>query len=238
MSVIYLAMYVFVYPLYALLSLLAFGPFGVISAFFIILQYSNLILGFLILVFITPGARGVVFDAVLTRDGQHELVVQYEQQRHVDPMTKCQKVSQFICEKLPMILLFEIMLLFLGMIPVIGPCIVLLLRAPCKGRSLLSRYFKLKGWDKRRAKEFDTSHRGDYTALGATSMLFEMIPFLTLLTLFTDTIGGALWTVDLEFSGNMFSVQVDTVDTAETGSNAALVTGTELGSQQESGVLI
>ncbi|KAL6019821.1 hypothetical protein ACNR90_000593 [Candidozyma auris] len=72
----------------------SFGPFGVISAFFIILQYSNLISGFLISVFITPGARGVVFDAVLTREGQHELVVQYEQQRHVDPMTKCQKVSQ------------------------------------------------------------------------------------------------------------------------------------------------
>lgn len=236
MLAVYIAMYLMVYPFYALLSFLAFGPFGVISAFFTVLQYSNMILNFLISVVFMPGARDLIFDAVLSREGQAELVIQLKLRRrtHKECIEKLRIFVAFLLEKLPLLILHEILILLAGMIPVVGPCLVVLIRAPCKGRSLHSRYYKLKGWDKHQIKEFDTHNRGSYTGMGAAALLLEFVPFLTILTMFTNTIGAALWTIHLESQ----LVQVDGVDTAKTGSNTAFVTGTELRPQEETSVLV
>lgn len=232
-------MYVAVYPLYALLSFVAFGPFGVVSAFFTVLQYSNMILNFLISVVLMPGARDVVFDAVLSREGQDYVVFQEKLRRKHKKLWKVKitTVKTFLFCKLPEIILLELLILLVGIIPVIGPCLVLLIRAPCKGRSLHGRYYKLKGWDKQQIKEFDSMNRGYYTGLGGAALLLEMIPFLTLLTMFTNTIGAALWTIQLESNGDAL-VQVHSVNTTEPSRYAALVTGAEFRSQQEAGVLV
>lgn len=227
---IYAVMYLSVYPLYALLSFLAFGPFGVVSSFFTVLQYSNMMLNFLISMVFMPGVRDMVFDAVLSREGQADMVLQMKIRRKTAKTLKAEKakaVALFFVDKLPRIILHEILILLVGMIPVIGPCLVVLIRAPCKGRSLHSRYFKLKGWNKQQIKKFDIENRGGYTGIGAAALLLELIPFLTILTMFTNTVGAALWTIQLEDR----LVQVDGVHASESGSNTALVTGAELGSQ-------
>lgn len=236
MLAVYAAMYLVVYPFYALLSFLAFGPFGVISAFFTVLQYSNMILNFLISVVFMPGARDLIFDAVLSREGQAELVIQLKLRRktHKQCIEKLKVAVAFLFEKLPFLIFHEVLILFAGMIPAVGPCLVILIRAPCKGRSLHSRYYKLKGWDKHQIREFDIRNRGSYMGIGVAALLLEFIPFLTILTLFTNTVGAALWTIHLESQ----LVQKDGVDTAKTGSNTAFVTGAELRSQEETSVLV
>ncbi|PVH19245.1 hypothetical protein CXQ85_001546 [Candidozyma haemuli] len=121
MLAVYAVMYVAVYPLYALLSFVAFGPFGVVSAFFTVLQYSNMISNFLISVVLMPGARDVVFDAVLSREGQDYVVFQEKLRRKHKKSWKVKitTVKTFLFCKLPEIILLELLILLVGIIPVI-----------------------------------------------------------------------------------------------------------------------
>ncbi|QWU87375.1 hypothetical protein CA3LBN_001640 [Candidozyma haemuli] len=117
---IYAVMYLSVYPLYALLSFLAFGPFGVVSSFFTVLQYSNMMSNFLISMVFMPGVRDMVFDAVLSREGQADMVLQMKIRRKTTKATKAEKakaVAMFFVDKLPRIILHEILILLVGMIP-------------------------------------------------------------------------------------------------------------------------
>lgn len=225
-------MYIVVYPPFAFLCFVLFGPFGVITAFFTILQYSNMILAALIEVVVMPKMRAVVFDKVLSHGGLEELVRQGANQKPtLTLLSKIRAVTgRFLFHILPQIIVREIILLFVGMIPVIGPCLVIIIRAPCKARILHGRYYRLNGWDKAQQQEFQHKHKGSYAAFGISALIFEMVPFLSILTIFTNIIGAALWSIDLETSGSEGSIQIDCIDTAKASGYSAFVTRAELGS--------
>ncbi len=51
---------------------------------------------------------------------------------------------------------------------------------------------------KKTGKHFVEENRSDYIQFGVVGVLFEMIPFLNLLTPITNVIGSALWACDIE----------------------------------------
>lgn len=62
------------------------------------------------------------------------------------------------------------------------------------------RYFRKKGWNAEEIKEFVKSHRADYTAIGRSKAIFDLIPFVNSLSSVLFATAGALWAAEIENS--------------------------------------
>lgn len=231
---VYVIMFTVFYPLYAFVSFFLFGPFGIISGMFMFFQHATIISTCLATAIFTPPIRKIVFDSVLSREGEDELVNQWKLLRR-PVKADCEELRNsfhrfcIFSGKVMVFLGSEITFALIGLIPIAGPCLVIIFKAPTKAFCIHTRYFVLKGWDKKQLYNFYYANKSLYFLFGVTAMLLEMIPFLPLFFIFTNTIGVALWTLDLEHEFE--SVQVDVVDTAKTSSHSAFVTRAELRSQ-------
>ncbi|KAI5952134.1 hypothetical protein KGF57_004182 [Candida theae] len=91
-----------------------------------------------------------------------------------------------------------IVLCLVDCIPFIGPVLVFYFRVTSKGFLAHRRYFVLKGYNKTKMKQAFKANRPAYIAFGLAAILFEMMPWVDILIIFTNTIGAALWAVDME----------------------------------------
>ncbi|EIW65465.1 hypothetical protein TREMEDRAFT_70543 [Tremella mesenterica DSM 1558] len=64
-----------------------------------------------------------------------------------------------------------------------------------------ARYFQLKGYDKEQRQSAVHRRRGGYTALGTVATLLNLIPVVSIVFIFTTTVGAALWAADIEAKG-------------------------------------
>lgn len=204
MLVIYSIMFVIVYPLESVIYTLLMGPLGVVAAWFSLYLQADVISKFLVTIMLLPYIQKVAYDAVLSRECYH-VYSRFHASRSKEKqnLRYNQKLRKYFHE-LPDISIFPytvtrlVFLFFINLIPVIGPLIVFFFKASSKGLQAHNRYFKLKGYTRKEIRANHKQNKAVYTAFGVTALLLEMIPVINIFFMFTNTIGAALWVVDLE----------------------------------------
>lgn len=222
---VYVTMNTVVYPMAAVVSFLLYGPPGLLTAWVMVLQQLGFLSVVVIKTMMMPEIERLVFDAVLSRENTHHVVLRGKLRR-VSPIPFTVQVFQYTLLvpqslKLPWIVLRALFLLLVGTIPLAGPLLIILLQSPKRGARGRARYHQLKNLTPKQIAADYRENTGPYTGFGAVALLLESVPILTIFFMFTNTIGAALWVVDIE------SVQVDVVDTPEARGHAALVAGAE-----------
>jgi uncharacterized protein involved in cysteine biosynthesis len=98
----------------------------------------------------------------------------------------------------PIRLVRAIVKLSLHFIPVIGPVALVISDGPNYSRKLHARYFELRAFDDGQKRQFVRERRGQYLGFGIVASGLESLPFMGLVFSFTNTVGAALWAVELE----------------------------------------
>ncbi|TFK46488.1 hypothetical protein OE88DRAFT_1721107 [Heliocybe sulcata] len=208
-SIIFLALLIFTYlPQMTILVLLT-GPLAPLFALILIGAESLLILTFLAKPLFLEPALTQVFDAALVARGQRELVIQGKKRiGGGGSSSKGKDVGKALVRPLqgftPSGIAKYALSLPLNFIPAVGTAFFILYNGTeLEGPGWHSRYFQLKGLSKQQRQSFIESHRPEYTAFGAATLLLNLVPFVGLLFSFTNTIGAALWAADVEAKENL-----------------------------------
>ncbi|GEQ72362.1 hypothetical protein JCM33374_g6049 [Metschnikowia sp. JCM 33374] len=181
-----------VFPVYALIATTVTGPFGLISAIITLFSLTRQLTILISQLLFIRHIQGIIFEKVLEREGAKDLLLRYRFMRsRFSPQKPIDLRLRY--QTLPF-LERELFYFLLGIIPLIGPLIVLFFKAPVKGYKTHKRYYKLMVWEYVDINRFYREYRRDYAAFGVVALLLEMIPGLTILFMFTSNIGMALWT--------------------------------------------
>ncbi|KAF9897349.1 hypothetical protein BX616_005756 [Lobosporangium transversale] len=86
----------------------------------------------------------------------------------------------------------------LNFIPVVGPLTFCYINAKARIPDIHRRYFDLKEMTVDEREAWIKAHQSDYRAFAFVSQALELIPLLGIFFSFTNTIGAALWAVELE----------------------------------------
>ncbi|KAF9933849.1 hypothetical protein FBU30_004245 [Linnemannia zychae] len=86
----------------------------------------------------------------------------------------------------------------LNFFPVVGSVVFCYVNAKAIVPDIHRRYFDLKKMTEDERKEWIKKRHADYTQFAFVAQALELVPFLGVLFGFTNTIGAALWAVDLE----------------------------------------
>lgn len=221
------------------------GPAGFITAWIAVLLLCNTLSNTLVTYMLMPEIEKTAFDIILSREQNDDLVL-LDKLRKVVQVPFIVKVTSFIWSIprgliLPYLIVKLICTALLGSIPYIGTFLVAYIKAPTKGLQAHARYFTLKGYDHEMIKTIYKQRKGEYLGFGLVANLLETIPILSLLFMFTNTIGAALWAVAIEskkknheivleskglinIEQNDPSIQIDTVNTSKPGSNTTFIT--------------
>lgn len=199
---IYVFTYILLFPAQAIVTVMLSGPAGLVAAWITVLQQASLISTILCSIFVLPQVQRVVFDAVLSREFQNDVVLLGKLRRVVKVpfLVRFGHLVYFLPALLilPWVILRGIALLGISSIPYIGPLIVAILQASTKGLQSHSRYFALKGFDRRQITAIYRENTGQYMGYGFVANLLDSIPILNLFFMFTNAIGSALWVVSIE----------------------------------------
>ncbi|WEW56520.1 hypothetical protein PRK78_001966 [Emydomyces testavorans] len=157
-----------------------------------------------------------VFDAVLVKEGDQDLVgtTRLLHPEAADPVKMLGKLSMsavYAPFSLRQIVEF-IVLLPLNLIPVIGIPLFLVLTGYRAGPFHHWRYFQLRDFTKAERKEFISRRRVRYTMFGTVALVLQLIPFLSMFFLLTTSAGSALWAADMERRRKILDEQTDRVE--------------------------
>ncbi|CAF0870474.1 unnamed protein product [Rotaria sp. Silwood1] len=135
----------------------------------------------------------IIFDAVVREE---TMIINHGETQMISSRT-------FSCIKSFIILIiFRVILVVLtcplNIIPILGTILYIYINGYYYAWSLHCRYFDLIGLTFAQGKHYVEENRSDYTRFGIVAVLFEMIPFLNLITPITNIIGSALWACDIE----------------------------------------
>ena len=164
------------------------------------LLQSNALAITLTKILISPVFANNIFDATLANMGHTDFL---ERAKHLPaaPLKKHSwKTLEFWTVVLPskiVSLKFSIttsvLLSVLSLIPIVGPTIVNQLKSPKRGFSYGSRYYTLKNLGGAQLKDKFYEHLGEYTGFGMMAGLLELIPVMSIITIPSNIIAGALW---------------------------------------------
>ncbi|CAH2354685.1 hypothetical protein CLIB1423_18S01354 [[Candida] railenensis] len=199
---IYVVSYILLFPAQAIVAVVLAGPGGLVGSWISVLQQASHISTILCSILVLPEVQRVVFDAVLSREFQNDVVLLGKLRRVVKVpfLVRLGHLVYFLPALLvlPWVILRGIVLLGLSSVPYIGPIIVAILQASTKGLQSHSRYFALKGFDRRQVTAIYRENTGQYMGYGFIANLLDSIPILNLFFMFTNAIGSALWVVSIE----------------------------------------
>lgn len=186
----------------AFIELLLYGPIGLLAAWFTVFQQAGAISSFIVTIVLMPEIQRMAFDAVLSKEYADDVVLLGKLRRNseVPFLVRLGKLVYMLPEALviPFVLLKIVVLFMINSIPIVGPIIIIFIKAPTRGLQAHSRYFTLKGYDRRQIKDIYKRNTGHYMGFGLVANIFEAIPIFSLFFMFTNTIGAALWVIDVE----------------------------------------
>jgi uncharacterized protein involved in cysteine biosynthesis len=203
-------MFLFTYVPQAALLAFTSGPLAPISAALLVLSESSTITNFLARSFLLRDALVDTFDGTLVARGEGALVKRGREVKSaaasadgegnpvMDRLGKLLKRPFADGFNPKQALLRSLLYLPLNFIPVVGTVAYLLVQGRKAGPALHERYFQLKGWDEKKCSEWVDHNREAYTAFGAVAAALEMVPFLSLVFAFSNSVAGALWAADVE----------------------------------------
>ncbi|KHJ35036.1 putative protein family protein [Erysiphe necator] len=172
-----------------------------LSTFVLILNESSFLITLIYRSFL-QNSLAQTFDAVLAANkqthllsGRRELKVGYFN----DPVTKLGAlirlpIGVLSSETLAGYLSF----LPLALIPIFGVYIFIGVQAQARGCIVHNRYFQLKNWNRSEVNEWIYQKAAQYIMFGLVASALEMVPFVSIFFTFTNTVGAALWAVDIE----------------------------------------
>ncbi|CAK9437470.1 uncharacterized protein LODBEIA_P18480 [Lodderomyces beijingensis] len=201
---IYSLMFIFIYPAQLVVYMLLTGPLGMVFAWYSIYWTSSTIACFLVTVTLLPYIQKVAYDAVLSRE-RYDIYVRISKARRIEnrQLPIVRRMTKYL-GRLPGLSIFPftvpklLVLFFVGMIPVIGPFVVIFFRASSKGLRAHDRYYKMRGLSTQEINASYKQNKPVYMAFGLAALLLEMIPVFNIFFMFTNNIGAALWAVDLD----------------------------------------
>ncbi|SCU90921.1 LADA_0F07118g1_1 [Lachancea dasiensis] len=192
--------YLFVLPVVLIWAVTTLGPIGFVIVHIQWLLQSNAVAITLTNILITPVFSNSIFDAVLERLG-HSDFLDNAKRLPVAPLRKMSwKSPQYWLVFLPgQIISFKlkiattILLSAVSLIPIIGPTLVNQILSPKRGFSYSRRLYVLKNLNPTQLKDKFYEHLGQFTGFGITAGLLELIPIMSIITIPSNLIGGALW---------------------------------------------
>lgn len=196
------AYYVTIMPFILAGALLTMGPVGLFVAHIQWLIQSNTIASYLCRNLLVDKLNIEVFDVTLARNGQEKLV---NEAKYLDrKSTKTNKfnwsihnvIYSFITARINS-LTKTITFSLISLIPILGPVIVNQLTAPDRAMSYLRRYFWMKHYSGAEIKTFKYRNLGQLACFGASAGLLELVPFTSMVTIMSNTVGAALYSNDL-----------------------------------------
>lgn len=202
LGIFLLLSFVTIYPLQAIVFFFVQGPSSLYTSLVLVFQECLVITAIIGDLFIFPLPSLYLFDAILTTEGFEGFILQGERRRG-PKITKFQKFSKFWLHDIPWFFicpwwLFQIMIVLgLNMIPLVGPILVVFVKAPTLGIKYHLRYFELKFSHQEKKKEFIYNNRGKYLGFGLAAAACESMPILGFFFKFTNIIGSCLWTCRL-----------------------------------------
>ncbi|KAK4688815.1 hypothetical protein P7C73_g1312, partial [Tremellales sp. Uapishka_1] len=189
-------------PQVAVLAIVS-GPLAFVAAVPLVLAETYVVLNFLTKTFLLGQAGTDLFDAVLLQKGHSTLV---ERGRQVNSSGgKSKQLGKVLTKPLSRFstdnIVRYVLSLPLNLIPVVGTVFFLGYNGLKAGPGYHSRYFQLKGYDKDKREAAIQKRRGAYTAFGTVAMLLNLVPVVSILFVFTSSVGAALWAADIESKG-------------------------------------
>ncbi|GLE07911.1 hypothetical protein PINS_up018740 [Pythium insidiosum] len=159
----------------------------VIEIFLVTFIYSLIVM---------PCYQDKVFEMVLIDRGLGDLV--HQEERHAG----CGRVCAAMCRVSVLCrVLLLIVSLPLNLLPVIGTGIYVWLNGLLLAWEYHLYYFELKGLRYADQKTVIDARKAQYSSFGMQALFLEMIPGVGPLFLFTNTVGAALFAVELERDG-------------------------------------
>jgi uncharacterized protein involved in cysteine biosynthesis len=156
----------------------------IIEIFLVTLIYSLII---------QPCYQDRVFEYVLEAKGFGDLV--HNEANH----SSCGRVCRVCCKvSVCMRLLLLVVSLPLNLIPIVGTLAYLWLNGALTAWEHHLYYFELKGFDYADQKAIVDARHAQYAGFGMQALFLEMIPGVGALFLFTNTVGAALFAVEIE----------------------------------------
>ncbi|KAM9900355.1 hypothetical protein OXX79_005188 [Metschnikowia pulcherrima] len=189
---VFLLLAVTIFPIYAFVTTMVTGPFGLISAIITLFSLSRQLTVWLSNIVFIRQVQASIFDTVLKKEGAGDIVIRHEFM-HSRYTPKKPMQHRLYYQFLPFISR-EVFYILLGIIPLVGPFIVIFIQAPIKGYKTHKHYYHLMMWNYVQINRFNKEYQSDYTAFGIGALLLEMVPGLTVFFMFTNNIGMALWT--------------------------------------------
>ena len=194
------------------------GPLAAVSAAILVLSESSTLFTILSKTFLIEEALVDTFDGVLVSKGTTDLVSSGRQiKAGGDPIARLGRLIKRPCAKFaPDALIRYFLYLPLNFIPVVGTIAFVILQGRRAGPAAHARYFQLKGWsDSQKRKHIEeskaaytryvepTAHQWDFrlilpASFGVATVLLDLVPVASILFAFTNTVGAALWAVDME----------------------------------------
>lgn len=200
--IIYILTFIVFFPIASAFWVVMTGPLGLITAWWCVFRQASLTSTFVVTYFLMPEIQRIAFDSVLSRESADSVVLQGKLRRiaKVPFYIKCGKLFWVLPQilVLPYTLLKGLLMVLINYIPIFGWYIVTFIQAPSKALQAHARYFTLKGYDERQVLAIYKANTGAYLGYGLISNGLELIPILNIFFMFTNTLGAAVWAVEIE----------------------------------------
>jgi len=86
----------------------------------------------------------------------------------------------------------------INFIPIIGTMAFIVVQGRRLAPAYHARYFQLKNYNEIQKKNFVAMNKPAYIAFGTVSMLLQLVPIVSVFFAYTNTVGAALWAIDIE----------------------------------------
>lgn len=85
----------------------------------------------------------------------------------------------------------------LSFIPILGPLLVNQFSCRKRGHSYMIHFYRWQQISDKDAKFFETQHMGQFMGFGMSAGLLELLPIISIVTMISNTVGAAKWSVQL-----------------------------------------
>lgn len=202
--------YVTFVPLLVPWAIVLLGPLGVVLVHIQWILQTNVLTAFVCRTLVLTHITNQIFDISLVLQDQDEFLnegkhlpkaqIKHRDIDEPDAVRNFNTIKGNWVFKIPKFLFGTIFklsdftsLTLLSLIPVVGPILANQLMAPRRTYTYLQRYFLLRGFSKKEAKNFQYEHYASFICFGMSAGLLEIIPFFTIITISSNTVGAAKW---------------------------------------------